>query len=226
MASIRQRKNISENELEFRDSAFPGAAGRLWDKSSGGFVTIPKTMPIICRILDEMSKNQPLSDTYRMLWAYTWNNNAFARLNKTSEMAFAAGFQGQRGERTLRDRLKKLEALGFIEIRAQASNPMGLVFIPNPHEVILRLRDAQENSDEAGRAKLPFMRDETYFAFLERALDINCKDVAEIRKRIAAEKEALAATTEKGGGQASGSGRTARAKRTGSTGKRKEKPAV
>jgi hypothetical protein len=182
-------------ELELRDSIFPDAEERLWDKNDdGGFMFIPKTMPYICRILGEISKNQPLGQTYSTLWAYTWNNNAFVRLNKWGKLAFAAGFKGQRGERTFRDRLKLLASLGFAEIKPNGSNPMGFAFLPNPHDVIMRIHSTltlAASSEE--RAKMPNLREETFNAFLARALELGCKDVkenvAEAQKKAAKAKE-------------------------------------
>jgi len=53
---------------------WPDAEDRRWDRIAyGGFITIPKTMPLIGRIMDEMSKNFPVSSTYNALWARTWD---------------------------------------------------------------------------------------------------------------------------------------------------------
>src|SRR5215472_8159732 len=115
MAGRAIRKTIADNELDLRNSMWPDAEDRRWDRTAyGGFITVPKTMPLIGRIMDEMSKNFPVSSTYNALWARTWDKNAFVRLNKFDEIAFEAGFTGQRGVRTLQDRLKRLEALGFV----------------------------------------------------------------------------------------------------------------
>jgi len=112
---------------------WPDAEDRRWDRIAyGGFITIPKTMPLIGRIMDEMSKNFPVSSTYNALWARTWDKNAFVRLNKFDEIAFEAGFTGQRGVRTLQDRLKRLEALGFVELKPAGNNRMLLPFCPIP----------------------------------------------------------------------------------------------
>lgn len=112
---------------------WPDAEDRRWDRIAySGFITIPKTMPLIGRIMDEMSKNFPVSSTYNALWARTWDKNAFVRLNKFDEIAFEAGFTGQRGVRTLQDRLKRLEALGFVELKPAGNNRMLLPFCPIP----------------------------------------------------------------------------------------------
>ena len=110
-------------------------------------------MPLIGRIMDEMSKNFPVLSTYNALWARTWDKNAFVRLNKFDEIAFEAGSTGQRGVRTLQDRLKRLEALGFVELKPAGNNRMASAFLPNPHTVILRHYEALTSPSASPKAK-------------------------------------------------------------------------
>jgi len=125
-ASPQVRKAIVDSENALRDSLWPDAEQRLWGhKASGGFVTTPKTMPYVCRMLDEMSKDHPLGPTYEALWSYTWGNNAFLRFNKPDDVAYAAGFSGQRGRRTLIDRMRRLQLLGFIEAQPNGNSRLG-----------------------------------------------------------------------------------------------------
>lgn len=174
------RKTIADNELDLRNSMWPDAEDRLWNrKAYGGFITIPKTMPLLGRMMDEMSKNFPVSETYNALWAWTWDNNAFVRLNKLDEIAFAAGFTAQRGVRTLQDRLKRLEALAFIELKAAGNNKMAFAFLPNPHAVIFQHYEAltSPTASPAAKALAAGLRDGTFNAFLARAQELGCKDV-------------------------------------------------
>src|ERR1700728_2995466 len=98
---------IAKKQLALREQLWPGMSGWLWDRTAQteagykhkGFTTIPKTMPLILKIMDGMSKNHPLSATYLTLWCSTWDN-CFVTLSKSREMAYASGFGGQRGEQT------------------------------------------------------------------------------------------------------------------------------
>jgi len=177
------RGAIVDSENELRDTLWPNAHARLWaHKTGGGFVTTPKTMPYICRILDEMSKDYPLGTTYQALWSYTWGNNAFLRFNKPDDVAFAAGFSGQRGRRTLLERMKRLQMLGFIEVQPSGNEPFGFIFLPNPHQVLI---DHQRAIGEALPPMAPkglstHVVQASYNAFIARALDIGCKDVKAI----------------------------------------------
>jgi hypothetical protein len=200
LTSTRRRRAISGTEIQLRDSMWVDAENRIWKhKSFGGFVTTPKTMPYICRILDEMSKNYPLGTTYEALWSFTWSNNGFIRMNRPGDIAFAAGFTGQRGERTLTDRLHRLERLGFIEIKPSGNRDIGFVFIPNPHPLILSLYEAKVGMSAPSKLReiAANLQESTYNAFLARALEIDAKDVKaflEERKKTALKPEASAGT--------------------------------
>ncbi len=173
-------KAIRDRDVELRDSLFPDAEARMWDRNRfHGFTTMPKTMPYICRILDELSKGQPLSDTYVALWCATWDN-AFVRLGRMPDLAFAAGFAGQRGPRTFQDRLRRLVDLGFVEVAPSGAQAMGLAFLPNPHAVIVSLYQAKidPSGDPALKLKAAGLQAATYNAFVERAQELGATDVA------------------------------------------------
>jgi hypothetical protein len=178
--SPQARKAINDSENALRDTLWPDASERLWaHKASGGFVTTPKTMPYICRILDEMSKDHPLGPTYEALWSYTWGNNAFLRFNKPDDVTFAAGFSGQRGRRTLLERMRRLQLLGFIETQQNGNEPFGFIFLPNPHVVLFAHHDGWGSAlpDPAPKGLGTHIVPASWNAFVSRALDLGCKDV-------------------------------------------------
>lgn len=178
--SPQARKAIADSENALRDTLWPDAAERLWaHKTRGGFVTTPKTMPYICRILDEMSKDHPLASTYEALWSYTWGNNAFLRLNKPDDVTFAAGFSGQRGRRTLFERMRRLQLLGFIETQPNGNESNGFIFLPNPHAVLFAHHGGQGAAlpDPAPKGLSTHIVPASWNAFVSRALDLGCKDV-------------------------------------------------
>ena len=122
--STREASAIAKKQLKIRELHWPTADPYLWDrKAHKGFTTIPKTMPMILKIMDEMTKGAPVSSTYLTLWCNTWDNS-FVVLNKNGEMANASGFGGQRGEHTWLTRVKKLQELHFIDVKPGRSGPM------------------------------------------------------------------------------------------------------
>ncbi len=191
--ATQRGKAIRDRDHSLRDSLFEDAQERLWDRHKfHGFATIPKTLPYICRILDELSKGQPLASTYLALWCATWDD-AFIKLGRTPDIAFAAGFSGQRGVRTFHDRVRKLAELGFVEVAPSGAHALGLAYLPNPHLQIMRLYAAKISPTGEPNLKIMAagMQAATYNAFIERAQEIDCTDIkAELRRQKATPRPA------------------------------------
>jgi hypothetical protein len=169
MPATRAVKAIVQKQLDQREALWPKSAPRLWDRNANpGFATIPKTMPLILQIMDEMSKGKPLSATYLGLWCATWDNG-FVNISKPQEMAHGAGFGGQRAEYTWGARMKLLHDFGFINIKPGKSGPISHVIIWNPHLVI---REHYEKGT-------PGLIEASYNMLLDRALEIGAKDMTE-----------------------------------------------
>jgi hypothetical protein len=128
--------------------------------------------------MDDLSKGFPLSATYLALWSSTWDN-AFVRLNRPGDLAFASGFSGERAERTWLDRMRRLEEIGFVLTKPSGASKMGFAFIPNPHEVIFRLRAAKTDPSAPSdtRSLAAGLTEGAFNAFVERALEVGCNDV-------------------------------------------------
>lgn len=168
--STREASAIGKKQLAIRDLHWPDAQQHIWDrKAHKGFTTIPKTMPLILKIMDEMTKGAPVSSTYLNLWCNTWDN-AFVTPNRHGEMANASGFGGQRGEHTWRGRVKKLRDLRFIDITAGKAGPMSNAIIWNPH-LVIRWHHQK---------KTPGLVAASYNALLENALEVGAKDMMDV----------------------------------------------
>lgn len=167
MATVREKGAIAKKQIAQRDLLWPSAEPWLWNrKTNKGFATIPKTMPIILQIMDDLSNGKPVSSTYLGLWCETWDNS-MASLAKQQELAQAAGFGGQRAVYTWMGRMQLLKELSFIDIKAGKSGPMSSVIIWNPHWIIRR-HYAQ---------KTPGLVDAHFNALVERALEIGANDM-------------------------------------------------
>jgi hypothetical protein len=193
--ATQRGKAIRNRDRALRDNLFENAEDRLWDRNRfHGFATIPKTMPYVCRILDELSKGRPLASTYLALWCATWDD-AFIKLGRTPDLAFAAGFSGQRGVRTFQDRVRKLVELGFVEVAPSGAQALGLAYLPNPHIQLMRLYAAKVSptGDPHLKTKATGMQAATYNAFIERAQEIDSTDIkAELRRQQRAARLAKA----------------------------------
>jgi hypothetical protein len=84
-------------------------------------------------------------------------------------LAFAAGFGGQRGERTWAGRMRILKELGFIDYKPGKGGEFGYAVIFNPHLVIRKHH----------KAKSPGLIGSDYSGLVEMAIDIGAKDMIE-----------------------------------------------
>lgn len=113
----------------------------LWlRKNTKGFGTIPRGLSIIMGIMNSLTKGKPVSSTYITLWCYVFDEMTIT-IQRPRQMAMESGFTGQRAENTWRDRMKKLEELGFIKSKAGASGDFHYVLLLNPYLVVKSLEE-------------------------------------------------------------------------------------
>lgn len=167
MSTVKKpRKKIAQRQLELRQRLWPSITENyIWRRQHHhGFTTIPRTMPLILSIMDDLART-PVAMAYLELWGRAFDEG-FVTLSKPREIAFHAGFDGQRGERTWRSKMKALDDLGFIEVAGGPSGAMSYALILNPYLVIRKLH-------EQGAAGL---REDKYNALMERAGEIGAED--------------------------------------------------
>ena len=169
MTTKREGSAIAKKQMAQRELLWPGIEPWLWHrKAHKGFATIPKTMPIILQIMDDLSNGKPVSSTYLGLWCETWDNS-MVNIAKPDEMAHAAGFSGQRATYTWQGRINLLKELGFIDVKPGKSGPISHILMWNPHYVI-RWHHGQAT---------PGLVEGKFNALLSRALDIGAGDMIE-----------------------------------------------
>lgn len=113
---------------------------QLWLRTkSVGFTTIPRTLPLINRILDlHAGKGFPVSSTYLALWCQVFDEG-FVEIRNSRELAHEAGFGGPRAEATWKARMKKLEELGVLTSKPGVYGEFQFVLMLNPHHAIEKL---------------------------------------------------------------------------------------
>jgi hypothetical protein len=116
--------------------------------------------------MDSLSKGKPVSSTYFDIWCRAFDE-CFVTLNKNQEMAFHAGFTGQRALQTWRDRVRILSELGFIDVKPGPSGDMSYALIYNPYEVIKRHH----------KKRHPGLTLDMYNAISARAIEIGANDL-------------------------------------------------
>lgn len=137
--SKKRRTKIARQKLALRGSLWPKLdEDRLWRREiSDGWLSVPRAMPLLMQIMDNLSKGKPVSSTYFDLWCRTYDDS-FIVANKAREMAFFSGFTGERAERTWASRMRILEELGFIDIAEGPNGSISYVLIYNPYQTVMK----------------------------------------------------------------------------------------
>ena len=144
MASKRSARMTKKRE-KLRKKFWPEISeDELWSRlKTKGFGTIPRGLSIIIRIMNSLSKGKPLSGTYLTLWCYVFDEMTIT-IQRPRQMAMESGFTGQRAENTWRDRMKKLEELGFIKSKSGPSGNFHYVLLLNSYLVVKSLEDSND----------------------------------------------------------------------------------
>lgn len=163
-------RSILQRQLDTRRKLWPALDRRsLWTTESDGWVPTPRLMPLIMSIMDDMAgKGVPVSRTYLELWSRVRVEESFIALNRPEEMAFHAGFEGQRALRTWKDRMHRLAALGFIDIKAGPLGELSYALILNPFHVLKRAQLAGS------------IQDAKWQALIVRANEVGASDIDEL----------------------------------------------
>lgn len=135
----RKQSDILKKQLEIRAKLWPEINPKmLWGMDSDGWVAVPRLMPLMMSIMDDLSgKGYPVSRTYLEMWARL-RDEQFLTLNRPEEMAFHAGFEGQRALRTWKDRVQRLANLGFIGLKPGPLGDSSYAVFFNPYHVVKR----------------------------------------------------------------------------------------
>jgi hypothetical protein len=137
--ALRRQRDIAKRQIEARSKLWPELdASMLWDMDNEGWVALPRLMPLMMSIMDDLSgKGFPVSRTYLEMWARL-REEMFLTLNRPEEMAFHAGFEGQRALRTWKDRVQRLADLGFIGLKPGPLGDLSYAIFFNPYHVVKR----------------------------------------------------------------------------------------
>ncbi len=136
----------------------------LWHrKRNQGFATIPRTLPLIMRVMDSLTTGKPVSQVYLELWSRL-SDEAFVRLDKPQDMAFASGFTGPRSVQMWAERIDKLAELNFVLLAPGPNGNRSFALVLNPYLVIKDILRSQIGSGY-------------YNALLARAHEIGAADL-------------------------------------------------
>lgn len=173
--SKKTRTKIERRTRQLRDGLWPDASNRIWEyEKSDGWLNVPRAMPVIMRIMDSLTKGQPVSATYFELWCRTYNNG-FVNASRPREMAFFSGFDGERAQRTWASRIASLRDLGFIDVKEGPSGPISYILIENPYRPLKALHEKGMISEQF------------WNALMARMIEIGADDIDELPPEVAEE---------------------------------------
>lgn len=142
--------------------------GHFWHrKTHDGYMTTPRTMPLVLQIIDTLTNGKPASSTYFSLWSRTRDDDSMVIIDNPKDFSLEAGFSGSRSVTTWTSRMRLLQDLHFIEAQ-KGTHEFHYVLIWNPHLVIKRLFAENKIQDK-----------EFYNFFVARSIEIGCKDFME-----------------------------------------------
>lgn len=179
-----KRMKMADRAQQLLDLHFPNTPQAwLWHrKKNDGFITIPRTLPIVMQAVDAESKGQPAGHTLFCLWARSPDNSVVS-IDNPATFAAEAGFMGERAIDTWRRRMKKLRELHLIATKPGASGEFHYILLMNPNASMEWMRNQG------------LVQDGIYGRFLERVADIGAfgdlEAIREIRDRDLAAQAAI-----------------------------------
>lgn len=157
-------RHPSARRQALRDQLWPDAGAAFWSrKLNKGFTTIPRLLPLVMVLIRRLSGKLDPSSVYLELWARVFDEGLVSITNER-DLAFAAGYTGKRAERTMAERLRCLENLGFIRIKADGVRQFAHILILNPLQVCV-----DKHAERAGHD------DVWWTAFVRRANEVGAE---------------------------------------------------
>lgn len=131
--------------LARRDTIWEDARDVIWNrKDETGFITVPRTLSMICTLIKILGEKLDPSRVYFELWSRQ-RDDGYVEIDDPDELAQASGFYRSRRVRSLREALDRLHELGFIRIAGKGQRKYAFVLILHPHDVIQELHHREPN---------------------------------------------------------------------------------
>jgi len=160
---------MTKRTLELRAQLWPELDGSLlWDRTTAkGFTTIPRTMPHILDIMDDLAgKGTPVSKVYLSLWCRVFDEGML-EIKSYEDLAFEAGFSGQRAVTTWKQRMALLVDLGFVRAETGARGEYDYLLLLNPYPIIKTLYETNK------------IQKQKYITLYSRAQEVGASDLQE-----------------------------------------------
>ncbi len=161
------KKSVSMRRRLTRTRMWPEISDdSLWlRQKSVGFTTIPRTLPIINKILDKRAgKGFPVAATYLALWCRVFDEG-FVEIRNQRDLALESGFSGPRAEATWKSRMRLLVDLGVIGAKPGVRGDFQYIIMLNPLHIIAKMH---ENTQD----------DFDYRTLIDRMQQVGAEDIS------------------------------------------------
>jgi len=115
------------------------AEEEVFQPLKGGWAQVPRTLPMIASLIDELGGREKPGRLYLALWSYDFGEG-YIEVPDPARVALEAGYTSNRAERTFSERMKILRDQGFIKAKALGAREFGHVLLVDPHRVVVALR--------------------------------------------------------------------------------------
>lgn len=157
-----RQKSRQQKAEDLRNRIWPDSEERIWtSKENNGYVPLSRLLPLIATLLDELAKPGDPTRVYYDLW-FRCHDDGYVPVDDVERFAFSAGYRGTRAVRTWRERMLKLQELGFIDCKGIGTNDFKHVLLINPLLAVAQLRQQFPK-------RVP---EDWWISFVERAGDI------------------------------------------------------
>src|SRR5438874_1906705 len=102
----RPISRAEQRRMQIRDTLWPKAGDLVWSrKKEDGFITIPRTLPLIATLIRVLTKDLDASRAYLDLWGRVFDE-MLVEVNDEEELAASCGYPTPtRNVRTWRERV-------------------------------------------------------------------------------------------------------------------------
>jgi hypothetical protein len=123
-----------------RDSLWVDAPNVVFTPAGGGWAQMPRTVPMIAALIDELGGRDKAGRLYIALWAYELGDG-FVEVPDPAMLALEAGYVTSRAERTFNERIAILRDLGLLRTARLGLREHGYVLLLDPHQVVASIRE-------------------------------------------------------------------------------------
>jgi len=146
-----------EKRKKTRDRLWPDAEAVVFDpedQATKGYARVPRVVPLVARLIDEIGGKNKAGRLYQALWAHDWGQSLVEPHFKV--LLYEAGYsvRGKRTERTWQERLDVLLDLKLIRTARRGVDDHGHVLLLDPHLAVLELQGTADRRDKHAQGVL------------------------------------------------------------------------